>query len=109
MDTLWLDLRYALRSLTPEPRVRAGGRAHARARHRREHGDLQRRLLGAAPATRVRPARSSWSRSGPASAAAGAKDVPSSQPEYQDYQREVTALEDLAAIYPININFTGLG
>ena len=39
----------------------------------------------------------------------GLKDVPASQPEYQDYLREVGALEDLTAIYPININLTGLG
>jgi putative ABC transport system permease protein len=34
-------------------------------------------------------------------------DVPMSQPEYQDLQREVPALRDVAAIWPININLTG--
>jgi putative ABC transport system permease protein len=38
-----------------------------------------------------------------------AKDVPSSAPEYRDYSREVPALQDIAAVWPININLTGHG
>ena len=37
----------------------------------------------------------------------GRKDVPMSQPEYQDLRREVPAIRDLAAVWPININLTG--
>ena len=37
----------------------------------------------------------------------GRKDVPMSQPEYQDLLREVPAIRDLAAVWPININLTG--
>ncbi len=36
-------------------------------------------------------------------------DLPMSQPEYEDLQREVPALRDIAAIWPININLTGSG
>jgi putative ABC transport system permease protein len=41
--------------------------------------------------------------------ATGAEDIPASQPEYHDYLQGVSALEDLAAVYPISINLTGLG
>jgi putative ABC transport system permease protein len=37
----------------------------------------------------------------------GRKDVPMSQPEYQDLLREVPAIRDLAAVWPISINLTG--
>ena len=36
-------------------------------------------------------------------------NLPSSAPEYQDYRREVPAVPDLAAVWPININLTGQG
>ena len=42
-------------------------------------------------------------------AGTGAQDIPASQPEYHDYVGGVSALEDLAAVYPISINLTGLG
>ncbi len=38
-----------------------------------------------------------------------ALNVPSSAPEYQDYRREVPAVQDIAAVWPININLTGQG
>jgi putative ABC transport system permease protein len=37
------------------------------------------------------------------------RDVPMSQPEYQDISAGVPALHELAAVWPININLTGLG
>ena len=37
------------------------------------------------------------------------RDVPMSQPEYQDISTGVPALHELAAVWPININLTGLG
>jgi putative ABC transport system permease protein len=37
------------------------------------------------------------------------RDIPASQPEYHDYLQGVSSLEDLAAVYPISINLTGLG
>ena len=39
----------------------------------------------------------------------GRNDVPMSQPEYHDLVREVPALREIAAVWPININLTGLG
>ncbi|MEZ0332720.1 MAG: ABC transporter permease [Gemmatimonadales bacterium] len=108
MDTLWLDLRYALRSLTRGPGFAlvaaltlALGIGANTAIFSVVYSVLLRPLAYAHP-EQLLSIRAGFSGS-------GAKDVPSSQPEYQDYQREVTALEDLAAIYPININFTGLG
>jgi len=37
------------------------------------------------------------------------RDVPMSEPEYHDISSGVPALRDLAAVWPININLTGLG
>src|SRR5262249_60717760 len=39
----------------------------------------------------------------------GRTDVPMSEPEYRDITTGVPALRELAAIWPININLTGLG
>jgi predicted permease len=39
----------------------------------------------------------------------GTNDVPMSQPEYQDLVREVPVLGEVSAVWPININLTGLG
>jgi putative ABC transport system permease protein len=36
-------------------------------------------------------------------------DVPMSEPEYQDIRRGVPAVRDIAAVWPININLTGSG
>ena len=36
-------------------------------------------------------------------------DVPMSEPEYQDIRSGVPALRELAAVWPISINLTGLG
>jgi putative ABC transport system permease protein len=36
-------------------------------------------------------------------------DVPMSQPEYQDIRRGVPAVREVAAVWPININLTGSG
>ena len=41
--------------------------------------------------------------------ARAAQGLPSSAPEYRDYRREVPALQDIAAVWPININLTGHG
>ena len=59
--TIVQDLRYALRALAQEPRLRGPRHPHARARHRRQRGDLLRGRCGALPAAarpRARPARS---------------------------------------------------
>ena len=51
MDKLWQDVRYALRLWARRPGVRAGRHPHARARHRRQHRDVQhRQRRAAAPA-----------------------------------------------------------
>jgi putative ABC transport system permease protein len=39
----------------------------------------------------------------------GRHDVPMSEPEYRDITTGVPALRELAAVWPININLTGLG
>ena len=52
-DSVGRDLRYALRGLLRRPGIHVRRRAHARARHRRDDRDLQRRLLGADQAAAV--------------------------------------------------------
>ncbi len=108
MDTLWLDLRFALRSLLRSPGfalVAALTLALGIGANTAIFSVVYSVLLR--PLAYTQPEQLVSIRAG--FAGTGAKDVPASQPEYQDYQREVPALEDLAAIYPININFTGLG
>jgi putative ABC transport system permease protein len=108
MDTLWLDLRYALRSLARSPGfalVAALTLALGIGANTAIFSVVYSVLLR--PLAYEQPEQLVSIRAG--FAGTGAKDVPSSQPEYQDYRREVPALEDLAAIYPININFTGVG
>jgi putative ABC transport system permease protein len=39
----------------------------------------------------------------------GARDLPFSAPEYRDFQSEIPALQDIAGVWPININLTGHG
>ena len=108
MDTFWLDLRYALRSLARSPGFAivavltlALGIGANTAIFSVVYSVLLRPLAYAEP-ERLISLRAGF-------AGNGLKDIPASQPEYQDYLREVDALEDLAAIYPININLTGLG
>ena len=66
------DLRHAARSLLRAPGFTLVRRRNARARHRREHGDLQRRQRRAPRAVAVptrgpaRPYRRHSSRNGPA-------------------------------------------
>ena len=53
VDSVGRDLRYALRGLARRPAFTFAAVRHARARHRRDDGDLQRRLLRADQAAAV--------------------------------------------------------
>jgi predicted permease len=108
MDVFWRDVRFALRGLGRSPAFTAIavltlalGIGANTAIFSVVYSVLLRPLNYADPEQLV-SIRAGF-------AGSGAKDIPSSQPEYQDYRREVTALKDLAAVYPININLTGLG
>ncbi|HYC32823.1 MAG TPA: ABC transporter permease, partial [Gemmatimonadales bacterium] len=108
MDALWLDLRYALRSLARSPAFAAVaaltlalGIGANTAIFSVVYSVLLRPLAYRDPQQLV-SIRATF-------AGTGTRDIPASQPEYQDYRQEVTALSDLAAVYPININLTGLG
>jgi putative ABC transport system permease protein len=108
MDALGRDVRYAVRSLARSPAFTAIavltlalGIGANTAIFSVVYSVLLRPLAYAEP-ERLISIRAAYS-------ATGVQDIPSSQPEYNDYLAEVSALEDLAAVYPININLTGLG
>jgi putative ABC transport system permease protein len=108
MDAFWRDLRFAVRSLARSPGFTAIavltlalGIGANTAIFSVVYSVLLRPLAYAEPEQLI-SIRAAFS-------STGAQDVPASQPEYHDYLRGVSALQDLAAVYPISINLTGLG
>jgi putative ABC transport system permease protein len=108
MDVFWRDARFAVRSLLRSPAFTAIavltlalGIGANTAIFSVVYSVLLRPLAYAEP-ERLISIRAAYS-------ATGAQDIPASQPEYHDYLQGVSALEDLAAVYPISINLTGLG
>jgi putative ABC transport system permease protein len=108
MDVFWRDLRFAARSLLRSPAFTAIavltlalGIGANTAIFSVVYSVLLHPLAYAEP-ERLVSIRGAY-------ASTGAQDVMASQPEYHDYLAGVTALEDLAAVYPIHINLTGLG
>jgi putative ABC transport system permease protein len=106
MDALWRDLRFALRGLMRSPAFTAIavltlalGIGANTAIFSVINAVLLRPLAYAQPDQLVSLRGRLLGR--------GNKDVPMSQPEYQDLRREVPAIRDLAAVWPININLTG--
>jgi putative ABC transport system permease protein len=108
MDVFWRDARFAVRSLLRSPAFTAIavltlalGIGANTAIFSVVYSVLLRPLAYADP-ERLISIRAAYS-------ATGAQDIPASQPEYHDYLEGVSSLEDLAAVYPISINLTGLG
>jgi predicted permease len=108
MDALRRDVRFAFRSLSRSPAFTAIavltlalGIGANTAIFSVVYSVLLRPLAYAEP-ERLVSIRAAYS-------ATGAQDIPASQPEYHDYLAGVGALEDLAAVYPISVNLTGLG
>jgi putative ABC transport system permease protein len=108
MDVFSRDLRFAVRSLFRSPAFTAIavltlalGIGANTAIFSVVYSVLLRPLAYADP-ERLISIRAAYS-------ATGAEDIPASQPEYHDYLAGVSSLEDLAAVYPISINLTGLG
>jgi putative ABC transport system permease protein len=106
MDALWRDLRFALRGLMRSPAFTAIavltlalGIGANTAIFSVINAVLLRPLAYAQPDQLVSLRARLLGR--------GRKDVPMSQPEYQDLLREVPAIRDVAAVWPININLTG--
>jgi putative ABC transport system permease protein len=108
MDTLWRDLRFALRGLGRSPAFTAVavltlalGIGANTAIFSVVNAVLLRPLAYADP-DRLVSLTASFS-------ARGVTNVPVSAPEMNDYRREVDALQDVAGAWPININLTGSG
>jgi predicted permease len=108
MDVFRRDVRYAVRSLLRSPAFTAIavltlalGIGANTAIFSVVYSVLLRPLAYADP-ERLLSIRAAYS-------GTGAEDIPTSQPEYHDILQGVSALQDLAAVYPININLTGLG
>jgi predicted permease len=108
MDAFWRDVRFAARGLGRSPAFTAIavltlalGIGANTAIFSVVYSVLLRPLAYAEP-ERLISIRAAYS-------ATEVQDIPASQPEYHDYLQGVSALEDLAAVYPISINLTGLG
>ena len=108
MDVFWRDVRFAVRSLLRSPAFTAIavltlaiGIGANTAIFSVVYSVLLRPLAYAKP-EQLLSIRAAYS-------GTGAQDITVSQPEYNDILKGVSALQDLAAVYPININLTGLG
>ena len=108
MDVFWRDVRFAVRGLLRSPAFTviavltlALGIGANTAIFSVVYSVLLRPLAYADPEQLI-SIRAAYS-------ATGTQDIPASQPEYHDYLHGVGSLEDLAAVYPISINLTGLG
>ena len=108
MDVFWRDVRFAMRGLLRSPAFTAIavltlaiGIGANTAIFSVVYSVLLRPLAYAEP-QRLISIRAAY-------AGTGAQDIPASQPEYNDLLQGVSALEDLAAVYPINLNLTALG
>ncbi len=106
MDAFWRDLRFALRGLTRSPAFTAVavltlalGIGANTAIFSVVNTVLLRPLAYTQPEQLVSVRARLVGRN--------RRDVPMSEPEYHDLVREVPALRDLAAVWPININLTG--
>ena len=109
IDMLAQDLRYAAAQLCAGTRLHRGRPAHARARHRREHGDLQRRPRRAAAAAAVR-ARRPAGRGPPA----GAEDRRRQRGRVGEGDRRITAprpasLDAVVEYHQMSFNMLGRG
>ncbi|MFL5494269.1 MAG: ABC transporter permease [Gemmatimonadales bacterium] len=108
MDAFWRDCRFALRSLARSPGFTiiavltlALGMGANTAIFSVVNAVLLRPLAYARPEQLISLRARLTGR--------GTNNLPMSQPEYHDLLREVPALGQVAAVWPININLTGLG
>jgi predicted permease len=108
MDVFWRDVRFAVRGLFRSPAFTAIavltlalGIGANTAIFSVVYSVLLRPLAYADP-ERLISIRAAY-------AGTETQDIPASQPEYHDYLQGVGSLQDLAAVYPISINLTGLG
>ena len=108
MDAFWKDLRFAARGLARSPAFTAIavltlalGIGANTAIFSVVNAVLLRPLAYGEPERLVSVSSALKAR--------GATNLPSSAPEYWDYRREVPAIQDIAAVWPININLTGHG
>ena len=104
------DLGYARRALARTPAFTTRGRAHPRPRHRRQHGDVQRRAGRGAAAVAVRRSGSAGAgrRAGPARRRRAARRRRRGPTSSTGSVRTQT-LDSMAAYHQSNVTVTGLG
>ena len=95
VDSVGRDLRHALRTLPRRPDVHVRRDPHARARNRRDHGDLQRRLFGAASSRCPIRIRTSSCGSGTTLPRSAPSDLTSSPTMYFTYRDENRTLAEI--------------
>ena len=107
LEMLGRDLRYAGAHPAQEPGLCGRRRADARARHRRQHGDFQRRQRGACCTRCPIPSPSGWWSFGAMCRRAKVERRGTSFADYLDWKKQSQSFERMALYIGGNFTLTG--